>query len=56
MVTNNIEYTRQYYEKNKERIKQLMGQKIICTHCGIEIVKSHLNRHLKSKKCQNYKF
>ena len=52
MPTNKIEYTRQYYEKHKERIHQIMGQKIICLHCGSQIKRSHMSRHHETEKCK----
>ncbi len=55
MGTNNIEYTRQYYKEHKERIHEIMGQKIVCDHCGSLIVRSHMPRHHKTQKCKNYK-
>ena len=55
MGTNSIEYTRQYYEKNKERIKQIMAQKIICGHCESVIVRSHMSKHHQTKKCKQFK-
>ena len=55
MGTNTIEYSRQYYEKNKERIKQIMAQKTICGHCGSVLVRSHMSRHRQTEKCRNFK-
>ena len=55
MGTNNIEYSRQYYEKNKERIKQIMAQKIMCGHCGSVLVRSLMSRHHQTEKCRNFK-
>ena len=54
MGTNSIEYTRQYYEKNKERIQKQMSEHITCSHCYSIINKSHINRHMKTLKCKNY--
>ena len=55
MGTNSIEYTRQYYKNNKERIHEIMGQKITCDHCGSTVRRSHMSRHHQTMKCKNYK-
>jgi hypothetical protein len=42
-------YTKNYYEKNKERIKQISNQQITC-ECGCIVVKNHIARHKKSNR------
>ena len=54
MGTNTIEYSRQYYAKNKERIQQIMARKVVCGHCGSVINRSHLARHQKTEKCKTF--
>ena len=41
------------YNQNKEKINEKMKKKVECV-CGSKIRKVDLNRHLKSKKHQNY--
>ena len=55
MGTNSLEYTRKYYAKNKERIQQIMTQKIVCGHCGSVLSRSHMTRHHQTQKCKNFK-
>ena len=54
MGTNSLEYSRQYYAKNKERIQQIMARKIVCGHCGSVINRSHLTRHHQTEKCKTF--
>ena len=54
MGTNTIEYSRQYYAKNKERIQQIMARKVVCGHCGSVINRSHLARHHQTEKCKAF--
>jgi len=42
------------YEANKEQIAEKKKEKVICDHCGCEIVKSYLKKHQKTKKCINF--
>ena len=44
-----INHSKEYYEKNKEKINEKSKTKITC-ECGCEICKDCLNRHMKSKK------
>jgi hypothetical protein len=67
---NNIEekrkYHKEYRKKNKEAIKKkfLKGKdkynknrmvKLQCINCGFMTAKSNMKRHLRSKKCLNFK-
>ena len=54
MGTNTKEYSRQYYKKNKERMQQMVTQKIVCGNCGSVINRSHLARHQKTEKCKTF--
>ena len=54
MGTNKIEYSREYYTKNKERIKAKMQEKVECSICGCIITSSHMIRHQKSNKCKKF--
>lgn len=55
MGSNSKEYAREYYLKNKERIHKIMGEKIICAHCGATVRRSHMSVHHKTVKCMNFK-
>ena len=54
MGTNKIEYSREYFMKNKERIKARMQEKVMCDICGCTITRSHMVRHQKSNKCKSF--
>ena len=47
------QYNQEYYQKNK--IKLLADQKIkvFCPKCNRSVIKSNLNKHLKTKLCVN---
>ena len=47
------EYTRQRWEKEKERLTKIRSAKITCD-CGIVISKSSISKHIQSKKHQAY--
>tara|TARA_B100000497_G_scaffold25823_1_gene30447 strand:+ start:314 stop:928 length:615 start_codon:yes stop_codon:yes gene_type:complete len=49
-----LEYNKQYRYDNKEIIAEKKKEKVICDHCGCEVIKYHLNRHKKTNKCKNY--
>ena len=46
MVTNSPEYSRAYYEKNKDKFKKI--KRIICD-CGMEINRCSKYYHVKTK-------
>ena len=47
------DYNKNYYQENKDKVLADMNQKVKC-ECGALISKCNLNRHLKTKKHQNY--
>ena len=56
MVSNSIEYTREYYSKNKDKIKTCMSRKKYCDICNKYIRLNNFNRHCtcnKHKKNEN---
>ena len=55
MGTNNIEYTRQYYLRNKEKLTSRMYEKINCPNCGKLGTRCNIVRHQRSKKCLSKK-
>ena len=48
MVT--IEYRKNYYEQNKERILKTMNRPVVCEYCKRNIKFSCWNKHCKTKK------
>lgn len=58
MDENNLltmEYNKNYYNKNKQKILDQMKLKVICDCCNKSVNKSHLNRHKTTKFCQMVK-
>ena len=49
MPSNSAEYTKQYYEKNKERILQNMLTEVECSVCHRRMQRVNLYAHQKSK-------
>ena len=49
----NLEYKKEYYEKNKDEIKEKKKQKYTCD-CDSTITKDSKSKHEKSKKHQNF--
>ena len=49
---NPKEYSKQYYEKNKEKMQEYYKIKITCD-CGCEIRKDAISQHKKSNKHKN---
>ena len=52
MVTNTLEYSRQYAEKNKEKLKQYVRMKAECEKCGVMVTHGNMKRHQNSMKCK----
>ena len=49
MPTNNPAYMHEYYLKNKDRLRELLRQKVQCKVCNEIVSHWHLTRHQKSK-------
>lgn len=49
---NTAEYNKKYYESNKDRIKEMMTQKIECEVCKKMVSKCNLPKHQRTEKCQ----
>lgn len=43
-------YSNEYYENNKEKIKEYYRKKITCKDCGATFQRSHLSNHKKTEK------
>ncbi len=48
-----LEYKKEYYEENKEKIKEYKQVKCSCS-CGSNFCQNNINKHIKSKKHQNF--
>lgn len=46
---SNAEYLKEYYEKNKEKIKEYGSSPVNCI-CGCKISRTNYTRHLRSAK------
>jgi hypothetical protein len=53
MPTMSTEYNKNYYEKNKDRQKAYVKEKIMCEQCKVEISRSNMGNHCKTKKHVN---
>jgi hypothetical protein len=54
-MKNTKEYNTNYYQENKERIKEMCSIKIHCEICNKNITKWNYDKHKKTKKCCNIK-
>lgn len=52
MPSNSCEYQREYYLKNKEKLKERGTEKIECTHCGRSYPRQNLAAHNATAKHQ----
>lgn len=43
-------YNANYYQKHKEKQKQMVGEKAYCQSCGCYVNKCHLSRHTRTQK------
>lgn len=46
-------YNKEYYEKNKQRIKDMLLKKVTCDLCNRQVNHQNLPRHKQSKLCMN---
>ena len=47
------EYNKEYYQKNKNKLLADQKIKVSCPKCCRSVIKSNLNKHLKTKLCVN---
>ena len=47
------EYNRTYYAKNKEKIIKDLCTKCKCNFCGRIVIKNNIQKHQKTKICEN---
>ena len=47
------QYNQEYYQKNKVKLLADQKIKLCCPKCNREVIKSNLNKHLKTKLCVN---
>ena len=50
MVTNDKQYMRDYYQRNKHRFQCKYSSTIYCEDCDTSVVKAYWHRHIKTKK------
>jgi len=46
-IERHKEYKKEYYENNKESIKEYRKNKVNCPQCDKEITKNNINRHIR---------
>jgi peroxiredoxin len=49
MPSNKSEYMKDYYSKNKDKLKENSIKKVYCECCNKEISKANWNKHIKNK-------
>ena len=49
------QYAIEYYQDNKDKIREQQNAKVICDVCGFTGASQHMARHRRSKKCMNHK-
>lgn len=49
MPTNKTDYMKEYYLKNKDKIKGGATKKILCVCCNKEISSANWNKHIKNR-------
>ena len=47
------QYNKEYYQKNKIKLLEDQKIKISCPKCNTVVIKSNLNKHLKTNLCTN---
>ena len=47
------EYNQEYYQKNKVKLLADQKIKVSCPKCNRVVIKSNLNKHLKTRLCIN---
>ena len=47
------QYNQEYYQKNKNKLLADQKIKVQCPKCNRIVIKSNLNKHLKTKLCVN---
>ena len=50
-INSTQSYNKKYYMSNKSEILKKGSEYIDCSLCSCSVQKSHLSRHIKSKKC-----
>ena len=49
------QYAIDYYQLNKDKLREQENAKVICDVCGFTGASQHMARHKRSKKCMNHK-
>lgn len=50
---NSVEYNKNYYATNKDKISEKMKSKVKCQYCDKETTYQHLYRHQLTKLCKS---
>lgn len=45
-----VTYNKTYYEKNKDKLKEMALKKVKCEYCNKEYSQANWNKHIKSNK------
>ena len=51
MPSNKEGYMKLYYQKNREKMLNIMLEKIECQNCKEKVIGGNYNRHMNSKIC-----
>ena len=45
------EYMKQYYQKNKDRLRAYSTERVTCDVCGSKVLRCNFAKHKKTKRC-----
>lgn len=49
-IYDKVSYNKKYYEKHKEKLKEMALKKVKCEYCNKEYSQANWNKHIKSNK------
>ena len=49
-IYDRVSYNKKYYEKNKNKLKEMALKKVNCKYCNKEYSQANWNKHIKSNK------
>jgi hypothetical protein len=50
-----VEYRKEYYQKNKDKLAAKLSAKEECVYCHKEITHQYMQKHQKTARCLNHK-